>query len=55
VYERTEREDAGPPLSSLAPREQFLAYHRAQHGAEPDDGLMAAFDEVLAGALEDGG
>ena len=55
VYERTEREDARPPLSSLAPREQFLVYHRAQHGAEPDDGLMAAFDEVLAGALEDGG
>jgi DNA repair protein SbcD/Mre11 len=54
-YERAEREDAGPPLSSLAPREQFLAYHRAQHGAEPDGGLMAAFDEVLAGALEEGG
>jgi DNA repair protein SbcD/Mre11 len=54
-YERAEREDAGPPLSSLAPREQFLAYQRAHHGAEPDDGLMAAFDEVLAGALEEGG
>ncbi|MFB3739806.1 MAG: exonuclease SbcCD subunit D [Candidatus Velamenicoccus archaeovorus] len=37
----------GPPLSSLHPREQFVAYHRAHHGAPPPEVLMAAFDEVL--------
>jgi exonuclease SbcD len=48
VYERAESERAGEPLSSLHPREQFVAYHVAHHGAEPADTLLAAFDEVLA-------
>jgi DNA repair protein SbcD/Mre11 len=53
VYERTDdRRPAGAPVSSLAPREQFLAYLRAQHGAEPDDALVDAFDEVLAAETE---
>jgi len=49
VHLRYEREEAGDdttPLSSLRPREQFLAYFRTSHGAEPDDALMAAFDEL---------
>jgi exonuclease SbcD len=49
VHLRYERDEAGAeaePLSSLRPREQFLAYFRASHGAEPDDALMAAFDEL---------
>ena len=37
VYERAEAEGrAGAPVSSLAPRDQFLAYYRSQHGADPD-------------------
>jgi exonuclease SbcD len=47
-YERAEQDDVGPPLSSLRPREQFLAYYSSFHGAEPDEGLMAAFDEIAA-------
>lgn len=47
-YERAEGSgDAGPPLSSLHPRDQFVAYHQAHHGAAPADELLAAFDEVL--------
>ncbi|MBI4260913.1 MAG: exonuclease SbcCD subunit D [Actinobacteria bacterium] len=46
-------DDRGPPLSSLKPREQFLAYYRATHGADPDDGLLRAFDEV-ATAMDEG-
>jgi DNA repair protein SbcD/Mre11 len=55
VYERAgdDRPD-GDPLSSLAPREQFLAYYRTEHGAEPDDRLLEAFDEVLATQVEGG-
>ena len=47
-YER-EGGDAGgeEPLSSLHPREQFVAYYRAHHQAEPVEPLLAAFDEVL--------
>jgi hypothetical protein len=53
VYERPESEGrAVEPVSSLAPHDQFLAYFRAQHGAEPDERLLAAFDEVLGAELE---
>ena len=31
----------------MAPREQFVAYYRTQHGAEPDPVVLEAFDEVL--------
>jgi exonuclease SbcD len=48
VYERRDLTAEGEPLSSLAPREQFASYYRDQHGAEPADELMQAFDEVLA-------
>ncbi len=49
VYERAEAEGrAGAPVSSLAPRDQFLAYYRSQHGADPDQRLLESFDEVLA-------
>lgn len=37
----------GPPLSSLAPREQFVAYHQSHHGVPPSEALLEAFDEVL--------
>jgi DNA repair protein SbcD/Mre11 len=47
-YERAEGSgDAGPPLSSLHPRDRFVAYHQAHHGVVPAEGLLAAFDEVL--------
>lgn len=52
-YERSQDEPVGPPLSSLAPREQFLSYYRSEHGSAPDVPLMDAFDEVLAGAAEE--
>jgi DNA repair protein SbcD/Mre11 len=53
VYERAapEAPDA-EPVASLAPREQFLAYFRAQHGADPAERLLEAFDEILAAELE---
>jgi exonuclease SbcD len=47
-YDRADVERSETPLSSLRPREQFLAYYRSFHGAEPEDALMAAFDEVAA-------
>jgi exonuclease SbcD len=54
VYERPASEGrAVEPVSSLAPHDQFLAYFRAQHGAEPDQRLLAAFDEVLGAELEE--
>jgi exonuclease SbcD len=49
VYERTEGSElGGEPLSSLHPRDQFVAYHVAHHGADPAAELLEAFDEVLA-------
>ncbi len=48
VYKRAEGEPPGEPVSSLAPRDQFTAYYRSQHQAEPSEDLMGAFDEVLA-------
>ncbi len=40
-------EDALPAgLVGLTPREQFLAYYRATHGADPASELVAAFAEV---------
>lgn len=45
-YERTDREEI--TVSSLQPREQFVAYFRQAHGAEPADPLLLAFDEVFA-------
>jgi exonuclease SbcD len=48
VYERDDVGDReGDPLSSLHPREQFVAYHEAHHGVPPSEALLAAFDEVL--------
>jgi exonuclease SbcD len=47
-YEPAEQAVGGPPLSSLRPRDQFLAYFAAEHGADPDAALLAAFDEVAA-------
>lgn len=46
-YERGEVSERGEPLSSLQPREQFTAYYRSEHGAEPPAVLLEAFDEVL--------
>jgi len=48
VYEREDGGGAGgTPLSSLHPREQFIAYHEAHHGVRPSEELLVAFDEVL--------
>jgi exonuclease SbcD len=47
-YERADVERPDSPLSSLRPREQFLAYYRSFHGADPDPALLEAFDEVAA-------
>lgn len=46
-YERQEPELEGEPVSSLRPRDQFVAYHRAHHGAEPPPNVLEAFDEIL--------
>jgi exonuclease SbcD len=49
VYDRADAgEPGGEPLSSLHPRDQFVAYHLAHHGVEPAAELLEAFDEVLA-------
>jgi exonuclease SbcD len=46
-YPREELAASSQPLASLDPRDQFLAYYRHAHGAEPDEGLVETFDEVL--------
>lgn len=52
-YDRAEGAgEAGPPLSSLHPRDQFIAYHEAHHGAPPAESLLAAFDEVIELEIE---
>ncbi len=52
-YERQEPEAPQTPVSSLRPRDQFVAYYRSQHGADPGEELLEAFDEVLALELEE--
>lgn len=47
-YDREEASERSEPLSSLQPREQFTAYYRSEHGAEPPAVLLEAFDEVLS-------
>jgi DNA repair protein SbcD/Mre11 len=47
VYDRHDAAPGAEPLSSLHPREQFVAYYRSQHGAEPAGDVLDAFDEVL--------
>ncbi len=47
VYDRAEIGPTASPMSSLDPRQQFDAYYRSQHGAEPAAELLDAFDEVL--------
>src|SRR5438552_5013375 len=46
-YERVEAEPAGPPVSSLASRDQFISFYRTEHGVEevPAE-VLEAFDEV---------
>jgi exonuclease SbcD len=54
-YERTEPVPAGPSLSSLEPREQFVAHYRREHGVEevPPE-ILAAFDEAYEEVLREG-
>jgi exonuclease SbcD len=47
-YERHEHEPNAEPVSSLHPRDQFVAYYRTEHQTEPPEELLGAFDEVLA-------
>lgn len=54
VYDRADAAPSGEPVSSLHPREQFVAYYHSQHGAEPGEDLLGAFDEVLALEAEGG-
>lgn len=52
-YERQDGSGGdGAPLSSLHPREQFVAYHEANHGVPPSEPLLEAFDEVLELEME---
>jgi DNA repair protein SbcD/Mre11 len=47
-YVLQEQTDPGPKVSTLEPRDQFVAYYRQQHGVdEVPEPLMGAFDEVL--------
>lgn len=46
VYEREECGGDDVPIRSLHPRDQFVAYYRAHHQAEPVAALLDAFDEV---------
>jgi exonuclease SbcD len=46
VYEREEGGGGDVPIRSLHPRDQFVAYYRAHHQAEPVPALLDAFDEV---------
>jgi exonuclease SbcD len=48
LYERADQPSDAPLLQTLKPREQFEAYYRAEHGAEPDPSLLQAFDEVAS-------
>ncbi len=52
MYERVDHEPSAQPVSSLHPRDQFVAYYRVQHGAEPPAPILEAFDEVLADQIE---
>jgi exonuclease SbcD len=52
-YERLEVDDPGPKVSSMQPRDQFVAYYRRQHGVdEVPEEVLAAFDDVLDGVEE---
>jgi exonuclease SbcD len=53
-YERRDAQPESPPVSSLAPRDQFDSYLRHAHGAAPAEDLMRAFDEVLAEVEQQG-
>ncbi len=46
-YERRELEAPAAAVSTLLPRDQFIAYYQKAHGAAPDTELLAAFEEVL--------
>jgi ABC-type multidrug transport system ATPase subunit len=49
------RRDDGPSpaaVRTLRPRDQFAAYHRHAHGADPDPALLGAFDRVYADVAE---
>ena len=53
VYEREEQHGGSEvSLRTLEPRDQFVAYYRAHHQAEPVDALLEAFDEVHELELE---
>lgn len=52
VYERAASSRPKGGMQTLQPREQFLHYYRHAHGADPDAGLMDAFDGVYEEVLE---
>lgn len=46
-YTRPADAPGAPVLSTLQPREQFVAYYRAEHQADPSPEMLATFAEVL--------
>ena len=46
VYDRDEFQLPETPVSSLRPRDQFIAYFQDVHRADPPEEILAAFDEV---------
>jgi exonuclease SbcD len=52
AFEPVEPETPEVSVAGLQPREQFLAYYRKSHKAEPAEDILAAFDEVLAIEME---
>ena len=47
VLPEREGAEASATLKGLDPREQFVAYYKAEHSAEPADELLQAFDRVF--------
>jgi exonuclease SbcD len=52
VYDRDEFQLPETPVSSLRPRDQFIAYFRDVHRADPPEEILAAFDEVYEAEQE---
>jgi exonuclease SbcD len=51
-YERAEPGRSREGLRTLEPRDQFAAYYRSAHGAEPSPSLLGAFNRVFAEVSE---
>lgn len=54
-YDRGEADRPREGMRTLHPREQFGAYYRSAHGADPSADLLSAFDRVYADVSEGAG